>query len=163
MTLEIGCGSAQYGPGPGRYVGVDRSASEYKVGLARRPDVVADGAALPFRDHRFDIVFLSNTFYLVADPERTLTDIKRVIRTRGWVFVFDYTAPVLRRLAGQYPATVRTYGDWVLLMREHGWRRVSVTINTSPLRRAVLRLFPHQLRAAQIDGRHAGIVVRARA
>ena len=55
--------------------------------------VIGDGAVLPFRSASFDVVTAFMSLMDVADPERTLQEIARVLRPRG-VVQFSVLHPV---------------------------------------------------------------------
>jgi SAM-dependent methyltransferase len=80
---------------------------------ARRPDVVADGAALPLRPGVFDAVICSEVMEHVPEPDRLLEEAHRVLRTGG---VLLMCVPFLHRLHGD-PEDYGRYTDqyW----REH--------------------------------------------
>lgn len=104
-VLEIGCGAAQGGrwvAGQGaRVVATDLSTG--MLGQARRIDAergrglplaCCDGAALPFADASFDIVFTAyGVIPFVADSGRVLREAARVLRPGGR-FVFSTSHPV---------------------------------------------------------------------
>ncbi|MDE7122106.1 MAG: class I SAM-dependent methyltransferase [Oscillospiraceae bacterium] len=43
----------------------------------------ADACALPFPDHSFDVVIASNVLHIMPDPEKALSEIRRVLRSGG--------------------------------------------------------------------------------
>ncbi len=108
-VLEIGCGGAQSsrwvaGQGVAWVVASDVSAG--MLGRARRinatvvdphqrvPLVQCDGAALPFPDEAFDVVFTAyGVVPFVADSGRVMAEAARVLRPGGR-FVFSTTHPV---------------------------------------------------------------------
>lgn len=93
-----------------RLVRADRSEKH-------RPHVILDADwPLPFRSERFDAVLLFNAIYILAAPERTLAEVRRILKPGGCCyvaspFVFNesqdihdyarYTREGLRRLFGQ--------------------------------------------------------------
>ncbi len=72
--------------------GQDRSRIRYTVG---------DGAALPFRAAAFDAVTAFMSLMDVADPERTLGEVARVLRPGGFV-QFSVLHPVMSAPAGRW-------------------------------------------------------------
>lgn len=72
--------------------GQDRSQIRYTVG---------DGAALPFRAAAFDAVTAFMSLMDVADPERTLGEVARVLRPGGFV-QFSVLHPVISAPAGRW-------------------------------------------------------------
>jgi SAM-dependent methyltransferase len=108
-VLEIGCGGAQCS----RWVAAHRAArvvaSDVSAGMLERarliddglddprlqvPLVQCDGAALPFADASFDLVFTSyGVVPFVADSAGVMRETARVLR-RGGRFVFSTTHPI---------------------------------------------------------------------
>ncbi|MDE5753262.1 MAG: class I SAM-dependent methyltransferase [Oscillospiraceae bacterium] len=43
----------------------------------------ADACALPFQSHSFDVVIASNALHIMPDPEKALSEIRRVLKPRG--------------------------------------------------------------------------------
>ena len=77
--LDVGCGNAPYGeliPG-WRRVGVNIDA------IDARPEVVADGLALPFHDGCVDAVLCSQVIEHVRDPFTLVAELSRVLRPGG--------------------------------------------------------------------------------
>jgi SAM-dependent methyltransferase len=79
--LEVGCGESPYralvGPHIAWYVGSDISA------LSGHPDVLADGARLPFRGGAFDSVLCTQVLEHVPEPLAVLKEITRVLSPGG--------------------------------------------------------------------------------
>ena len=171
-VLDVGCGPAQYRRSVGgRYIGLDITAAEYRPGLARDPDVVADAYRLPFGRAVFDLVFFAHTFYHFADASRALDEARRTLRPGGLVAIFDYSRPTLVRLAESYArsgqgavAVVRSCADWIRLLSQHGWRDPDIgSSSLSPIVAMGRRYLPSPLYRAWIDGGERAIVVTARA
>lgn len=83
--LEVGCGDAPYrhllASYVDRYVGSD-------IDLAKsRPDVVADGARLPFPAATFDSVLTTQVLEHVPEPLAVLSEVARVLRPGGVALV----------------------------------------------------------------------------
>jgi ubiquinone/menaquinone biosynthesis C-methylase UbiE len=121
--LEVGCGTGTLtiaarqlvGPG-GSAAGIDaipamielsrRKATRAGVDIEFRPGSID---ALPFADHRFDVVAGSFMIFHMSDPVRRngIREIRRVLRPGGRVLFLDMTEPagalarkVARRLFG---------------------------------------------------------------
>ncbi len=43
----------------------------------------ADASALPFENHSFDVVIISNALHIIPNPEKVLSEIARVLKTDG--------------------------------------------------------------------------------
>jgi len=100
-VLEIGCGAgpiaevlAQW-PGVAEVVGVDPSpvllekAREQRGTIANLAFREGDGRSLPFSEAEFDVVVMHTTLCHVPGPERVLSEAFRVLRSNGWLAVFD--------------------------------------------------------------------------
>jgi ubiquinone/menaquinone biosynthesis C-methylase UbiE len=100
-VLEVGCG-----PGPvtralaewpnvGEVVGLDPSsiflsrARRLTASIHNVSFVEGDARELPFEDSRFDVVILHTTLCHVPEPERALSEARRVLRDEGWLAIFD--------------------------------------------------------------------------
>jgi SAM-dependent methyltransferase len=76
---------------------IDAAASESRDGIRF---VLADGAVLPFSDESFDFVTGFMSLMDVADPEATLKEVNRVLRTSGFAqfsLVHPATSTRIRR------------------------------------------------------------------
>ncbi len=125
----------------GRYIGVDITESDYKDGVPRTPDVVADAAHLSFRDDLFDVVFFSGVFYHFDDPYSALAEAKRVLRPHGHLLMFDYSKKTLERLRTAYTrscsgvtAHPRTCSQYTELLKDAGFVNI-LLLPKSMLRR----------------------------
>ena len=118
-TLDLACGS---GPclrlRPGEpWVGVDRSGEEliraHSQGISGI--LMADAAALPFKDATFDAVVCSMAIMLLQPLRRALGEVRRVLRPGGY---FVLTMPGRRPLhlgdVVRYAGLVRQMGRWRL-------------------------------------------------
>lgn len=94
-VLEVGCGTGiltreliPLVSEPGRVTGLDLSDSMLAVARQQCPDVAfqqGDVCELPFEDASFDIVMGQFMLMFVPEPEKGLTEIKRVLRPGGRV------------------------------------------------------------------------------
>jgi len=101
--LDCGCGPgsitvglAQWAP-DGQTVGIDIGAEQLDGARARARDLGVNNVtfrqgdifALPFEDESFDVVFSQTVLYHIPNPEKALTEIKRVLRRGGLVALRD--------------------------------------------------------------------------
>lgn len=84
-VLDVGCADGWARgtlSGDCEYIGLDYPVTaQGKYGT--RPDVFADGARLPFGDESFDTILLLEVLEHVAEPERVLSEIQRVLKAGG--------------------------------------------------------------------------------
>jgi ubiquinone/menaquinone biosynthesis C-methylase UbiE len=100
-VLEIGCGTGAVTrtlaswPGVSTAVGVDPSepfiakARELSRAIPNLSFEVADGRTLPLDNATFDVVVVHTTLCHVPEPQRLLAQAHRVLKTGGWLAVFD--------------------------------------------------------------------------
>jgi len=142
--LEVGCGSARLIQEQASHVrhvaGLD--ASEIQVGMARRrladriaagtaEVVLGDATALPWEDGRFSVVGSLNCLKFVPDPQKALTEMRRVLRPGGRaVLTLDDEGITDPRRSGRIDA----FGQWQWsaddarrMMEAAGFDEVSVT------------------------------------
>jgi SAM-dependent methyltransferase len=88
LVLDVGCGiSTVLEFLPGRRYGIDPLADKYRSVYAYPADLVirrAYGEAIPFPDRHFDVVFCSNCIDHTEDAPRTVAEVRRVLKDRGW-------------------------------------------------------------------------------
>jgi len=140
--LDVGCGSARMLAEQASHVrhvaGLD--ASEIQVGMARRrladriaggtaEVVLGDATALPWEDGRFSVVGSLNCLKFVADPQKALREMRRVLRPGGRV-VLTLDPPVREP---DRSGKVSAFGEWAWsadaarrMMEEAGFADVSV-------------------------------------
>jgi SAM-dependent methyltransferase len=94
-VLDVGCGDGRI---PSLYaapevVCVDSSPAAVAAARERGLDArEADARELPFEDGSFDVVTCNHTLYHLADPDRALAELARVLRPGG-CFAGIYNAP----------------------------------------------------------------------
>lgn len=109
-ALDIGCGPGQIVIKLARsltrwkFVAVDRSShmiAEAVANLAaggpelagRLEFQIADASALPYPDATFDLVTCNSVLHHMAEPERLLAEIGRLVKPRGAVLLRDLRRP----------------------------------------------------------------------
>jgi SAM-dependent methyltransferase len=108
LCLDLGCGEGHNtrllaGRGA-RVVAVDVAELFIAAAGEARPGIrylIGDGAFLPFRGPSFDAVTAFMSLMDVADPERTLLEVARVLRPGGFV-QFSVVHPVMSAPAGRW-------------------------------------------------------------
>jgi len=94
QAIDVGCGTGLSSIALKELatliVGVDASVEMITVSRKepRVEYVVAGGDQLPFADQRFDLMTLSQAFHWM-DRERFLKEARRVLRSEGWLIVYD--------------------------------------------------------------------------
>lgn len=90
-VLDVGAGPAEFAhafrAAGATYVPIDHDPA---VPSVRDGGVVASAEALPFADRSVDVVFSSNLWEHVRDPEHAADEMVRVVRSGGLVFL-SYT------------------------------------------------------------------------
>ena len=151
-VLEYGCGAAQWGQAlaadGARVVALDVSRAQLRhAGAAVASGAVlvcASGEAIPCAAESFDVVFCDHGAMSFCDPERSLREVARVLRSGGR-FAFSHSTPwpylawdprrerVGRKLREPYfgmrvfasgEGTVDFqlgYGEWIRAFRRHGF------------------------------------------
>lgn len=152
-ALDIGCGTgvdlpeilAAISPG-GRVVGIDVSERAVGAAAARVPEAavqVADVQELPFADGSFEACRADRTLQHVADPERALAEIHRVLVPGGRLVVLEVlaalqtegalgAASVTKAVLGRF-STEDERRQWLgfllpLLLRRAGFTDVRLTV-----------------------------------
>jgi demethylmenaquinone methyltransferase / 2-methoxy-6-polyprenyl-1,4-benzoquinol methylase len=100
LALDVACGSGKLSQAllalGGRVVGLDFSAGMLAVAEARAPGpryVRGDAHALPFPDASFDAATMAFGLRNLADPERGLAEMHRVLRPGGRGVVLEFVRP----------------------------------------------------------------------
>ncbi|MDP2661664.1 MAG: class I SAM-dependent methyltransferase [Dehalococcoidia bacterium] len=102
-VLEIGVGTGAtlpYYPAAGQVIGIDTSPSMLRRSGARAAGlgmdftpIIMDAQRLAFPDGYFDTVISSLVLCSVADPHRTLCEIRRVLRPGGRALLLEHVRP----------------------------------------------------------------------
>lgn len=94
---------------------------------------VADAMSLPYESASFDVVIISNALHIVPDPEKALSEIRRVLKMKGILiapnFVHEKGAGVVSRL---WTGTLKLIGvrfahewtgdDYCAFLEQNGFR-----------------------------------------
>ena len=110
-VLDVGCGPGLWSEliakkvwPSGRVVGLDLSAklighARCRQRESRYGDIMefheADFYHLPFANERFSATFFGNCFSYVTDPDRVLSEQKRVVRSGGRIAVKDFDGALI--------------------------------------------------------------------
>lgn len=95
-VLEMGAGGAVYKDIFYDYIGTDLPTNPYSA--KGDLDIYCDAQYLPFQENTFDMAFVVGTLYLIRDIDLVLSEIKRVLKPRGHLLVFDYNKKTLKRI-----------------------------------------------------------------
>lgn len=150
-VLELAAGTgliAKHIANAAEYIEVT-DASEQMIRQAEREDhaenlhfSVQDMFCLPYADAAFDVVIVSNALHIVPQPEKSLREIKRVLKDDGVLIAPTFTHAensfsgkgrvFLMRLAG-FPLHSRwTSGEYLVFLTENGWTvRKSIVLQAS--------------------------------
>ena len=150
-VLELAAGTgliAKHIANAAEYIEVTE-ASEQMIRQAERENhaenlhfSVQDMFCLPYADAAFDVVIVSNALHIVPQPEKSLREIKRVLKDDGVLIAPTFThaensfsgkgRAFLMRLAG-FPLHSRwTSGEYLAFLTENGWIvRKSIVLQAS--------------------------------
>jgi len=143
--LEIGVGTGRFAKELGIDFGIDPSVKMLIMAVTRGIKTKkAEGEALPFSDDSFGAVFILFTICFVRDPEKVLTEAKRVLKAGGGLIIgfINRESPwgelYMRKKAEGHPiyrgANFYTVGDVVTMIEEAGMKikAFSSTLCQSP-------------------------------
>lgn len=100
--LDLGCGNGNIirllqKEREAEYYGVDLSAQmieEARKRVKGRVEFkVGNAVELPYKDSMFDIIICNASFHHYTEPDRAVSEIKRVLRTEGTLILGDPTIP----------------------------------------------------------------------
>ena len=106
---------------------------------------VQDMFHLPYAGGSFDVVIVANALHIVPDPEKALSEIRRVLKNDGVLIALTFThaennfAGKIRaffmKLAGFPLHSKWTNGEYLAFLRENGWtvRKSAVLKASFPL------------------------------
>jgi len=120
-VLDLCCGTgdlaflAEESTAEARVTGADFTLPMLEVALRRRREgsrrsrfVQADALRLPFRDGGFDAITIGYGLRNIADAERALAEMRRVLAPGGRLVVLDFGKPSNRLAAWLYQGFLRT-------------------------------------------------------
>jgi ubiquinone/menaquinone biosynthesis C-methylase UbiE len=129
--LDLACGtgwavrySASMANGRGKFYGVDNSSKMIKEAEASSANYrnvyfrKSNVEKLPFNDEFFDFIISSNAFHHFTNPEKALGEARRVLKSKGRIYVLDTTADnffmrMLDKFSTKFePAHVKLYSTW---------------------------------------------------
>ncbi len=103
QVLDLGCGTGRLlnrlGEQYPDFLGIGLDLSAEMIKQARRsnthhPQLIflrGEATALPFGNGQFDAVFNTISFLHYPNPQRVLTEIRRVLQPEGYFYLVDYT------------------------------------------------------------------------
>ena len=106
---------------------------------------VQDMFCLPYADKSFDVVIVSNALHIVPQPEKTLAEIRRVLKDDGVLIaptfthaensIFGMIRAFFMRLAGFPLRSKWTSAEYLRFLRQNGWavRKSAVLKASFPL------------------------------
>lgn len=125
QVLEIATGTgliakhtAQYAK---KYIATDFSEQMlYQAQKGKKQEnlyfMKADACALPFPDHSFDVVIIANALHILPDPEKAISEIRRVLRSGGIliapVFIQDQKSAMGLAVARMMTMLGVSYTGW---------------------------------------------------
>ena len=103
---------------------------------------VQDMFRLPYADESFDVIIVANALHIVPEPEKALSEIRRVLRDDGVLVAPTFThadnaffgtaKAFFMKLAGFPLHSKWTSADYLSFLRENGWTvRKSTVLKTS--------------------------------
>jgi SAM-dependent methyltransferase len=145
--LEVGAGRGYLQDVVGDYTGLDISPSVGR--FFRKPFVLGSATALPFVANQFDSVWSIWTLEHVPNPEQALTEMRRVVKDGGLIYLFPaWSCPTW--LAGGYE--VRPYSDFGF---SGALIKASIPLRSASLYRAIYTTPIRVLRLASFYATHA--------
>lgn len=116
-VLDVGCGNARLAAVLRErgvaWVGLDRSAGMLQEGKFAEPTglfVQGDAAALPFASESFDRVISISALFHVADWQRALREMRRLVRPGGRVVLSTNGAGAMKRIYDVHAQAARELG-----------------------------------------------------
>jgi len=107
VILDLGCGTGNYTLALNRLeikaIGLDKSMEMLKIAIQKMsaPFVLGDASVLPFKNQSLDSILSITLFEFLTYPEKTLSEIYRVLRPKGEIII----------------GTMNTFSAWFLFKR----------------------------------------------
>lgn len=105
-VMDLGCGTGRYtctiASMVGSIVAADKSPSMLKQVCRATKNITVqmeDCYCTSFTSESFDVVFLGNLLHIVAEPERVMLEVFRLVRPGGFVIAVDYTMEGMQHAA----------------------------------------------------------------
>jgi len=136
--LDIGCGSGEYlraaaQHGIPRFAGIDESPERLQQAQAACPHAelhLARADRLPFADQSFDVVLAAQVLHEIAlfgqpdDLEKTLSEIRRVLKPGGRLIALDHLDPGPERVRVRLPQKLRAQLDY--FVQRYQFRKITL-------------------------------------
>lgn len=138
--LDIGCGNgnilaalSKSGQGM-RLAGLDLSVKMIEEARKKVGDkvklIVGDAEELPFQDRSMDFIICNMSFHHYPNPKRVLSEMHRVLKSKGTLLIGDPNPPLLLRKLINTTSRFTSSGDYKMysrkefesLLRECGWQ-----------------------------------------
>ena len=139
-VLELACGSAQLSFRLSRLVR-DWEATDFSPKMIAQAKLKPRGAGLhfsvqdmfhlPYADQSFDVVIVVNALHIVPEPEKALSEIRRVLKDDGVLVAPTFThadnaffgkvKAFFMKLAGFPLHSKWTSHEYLAFLRENGW------------------------------------------
>jgi ubiquinone/menaquinone biosynthesis C-methylase UbiE len=166
--LEVGCGPGQYQLAvKGTYIGVDITSQDYREGVPRNLEAIADARTLPFKSESFDLILFSNIFHYFENGIAILKDCYRLTKPGGRILIVDYSYPSLKYLQETYrknspgfTACLHSGEDWLKMITAAGYQNQTIRINSTSFSSKIIRtILPKKLFHKYLDTHDFSVAV----
>jgi SAM-dependent methyltransferase len=113
-VLDVG-GTKNPAPSYMEVLKIDGAVTVVNIDAGAHPDVMCDASAIPLPDGSFDNVLCFNLLEHVAEPEKVMSEISRLLRPGGRLFV---ETPFLVKVHG-HPEDYQRFTDTALKKMAH--------------------------------------------
>ncbi|MGL5279084.1 MAG: class I SAM-dependent methyltransferase [Cetobacterium sp.] len=98
-----------------KLIGLDISPEMIKIALSKRLPIdfiIGDSEALPFKNSSIDIITCINSFHHYSNPEKSISEIARVLKSNGTLILGEiWILPILRNIINFFLPYMKT-GDY---------------------------------------------------